>query len=81
MKVSERRTARWANIDPHNVDYLKVVPMKNALALASAAKLSKSHHIQMSANHYTGIVYLPFILTHIAGEARKGAEDDASVAE
>jgi predicted alpha/beta-hydrolase family hydrolase len=58
-----------------------VVPMKNALALASAAKLSKSHHIQMSANHYTGIVYLPFILTHIAGEARKGAEDDASVAE
>lgn len=56
-----------------------VVPMKNALALANAAKLSKSHHIQMSANHYTGIVYLPFILTHIAREAHKVSEDDAPV--
>jgi pimeloyl-ACP methyl ester carboxylesterase len=58
-----------------------VVPMKNALALANAAKLSKPHHIRMSANHYTGIVYLPFILTHIAGEARKGPEVDSPVGE
>lgn len=58
-----------------------VVPMKNALALARAAKLSKSHHIQIAVNHYTGIVYLPFILNHIAGNVRKGSEADTPVAE
>jgi len=46
-----------------------VVPPKNALALATAASLTKTHHIQMTANHYTGIVYLPFVLSHIAGHA------------
>jgi dienelactone hydrolase len=47
-----------------------VVPTKNATALATSAKLSKNHHIQMMANHYTGIVYLPFVLSHIAEHAR-----------
>ena len=46
-----------------------VVPPKNALALANAASLTKTHHIQMTANHYTGIVYLPFVLSHIARHA------------
>lgn len=46
-----------------------VVPPKNALALANAASLTKTHHIQMTANHYTGIVYLPFVLRHIARHA------------
>lgn len=45
--------------------YDKVVPMKNALALASAARLDESHHIRMAANHYTGIIFLPKILSHI----------------
>ena len=48
-----------------------VVPMKNAVALADAAKLPKTHHIQMAANHYTGIVQMPFVLTHIAKHARE----------
>jgi pimeloyl-ACP methyl ester carboxylesterase len=48
-----------------------VVPTKNAMALVNSAKLSKTHHIQMMANHYTGIVYLPFVLAHIAEHARK----------
>lgn len=47
-----------------------VVPIKNALALANAAKLTKAHHIHMTANHYTGVVYLPFVLAHIAKHAR-----------
>lgn len=47
-----------------------VVPPKNALALAKAARLPEKHHIQMAANHYSGIVYLPFVLTHIARHAR-----------
>ena len=46
-----------------------VVPPKNALALARSARLTKPHHIQMTANHYTGIVYLPFVLSHIAKHA------------
>lgn len=51
-----------------------VVPMKNALALASAAKLTKAHHIHMTANHYTGVVYLPFVLAHIGKHARGPSE-------
>jgi hypothetical protein len=49
--------------------------MKNALALASAAKLTKAHHVHMTANHYTGIVYLPFVLAHIAKHARGPSND------
>jgi len=51
-----------------------VVPQKNAQALANAARLTKPHHIQMTANHYTGIVYLPFVLSHIAQHACKPVE-------
>lgn len=47
-----------------------VVPLKNALVLARAAGLDSTHHIQMNANHYTGIIYLPFIIKHISDRAR-----------
>lgn len=43
-----------------------VVSMKNALALATAAKLDRQHHIHLDANHYSGVIYLPLILDHIA---------------
>lgn len=43
-----------------------VVPMKNALALAKLARLDDEHHIHLNANHYTGVVYLPTVLDHIA---------------
>jgi dienelactone hydrolase len=43
----------------------RVIPIKNATALAKSARLSKSHHIHMNANHYSGIIYLPFVLNHI----------------
>lgn len=49
-----------------------VVPMKNALALANLANLDDAHHIRLDANHYTGIVYLPSVLDHIAERVRKG---------
>ncbi len=42
-----------------------VVPPKNSAALATAAGLDQSHHIRMLANHYSGIVYFPFILHYI----------------
>ena len=42
-----------------------VVPIENAIALANAIPLAPSHHIQMLANHYTGIIYLPMVLGEI----------------
>jgi dienelactone hydrolase len=51
--------------------YDDVVPPKNSASLAAAAKLAESHHVQMAADHYSGIVYLPFILTHIRKQIPK----------
>lgn len=42
-----------------------VVPMKNAKALARAAKLEESHHICFTADHYSGVVFFPMVLSHI----------------
>lgn len=42
-----------------------VVPRENANALSAAARLDASHHIQMAANHYSGVVYVPMVLAHI----------------
>lgn len=53
-----------------------VVPLKNALALATVAKLQDGHHIRLNANHYSGIIYLPYVLSHIARRVR--ASDDAA---
>ncbi len=50
----------------YSAEYDRVVPMKNALILANAAKLDTPHHIKMAANHYTGILYYTFIVKHIA---------------
>lgn len=43
-----------------------VVPLRNASVLARASKLTRSHHILMNANHYSGMIYLPFVLRHIS---------------
>jgi dienelactone hydrolase len=47
-----------------------VVPIKNALALATAAKLKGPHHVRLNSTHYSGIIYLPYILDHIAKRVR-----------
>ena len=54
-----------------------VVPLKNANVLAEAAKLKKPHHILMNANHYSGIVYLPFVLRHISDQIVSLREDES----
>ena len=46
-------------------EYDTVVPIDNAVSLASTAGLDPTHHIRLSADHYSGIVFLPFILRHI----------------
>jgi dienelactone hydrolase len=43
-----------------------VVPPRSSESLAKAAGLTKTHHIQMNADHYSGIIYLPFVLNHMA---------------
>ena len=43
-----------------------VVPPRNSKMFADAAKLPESHHIEMDADHYSGIFQLPSVLKHIA---------------
>ncbi len=43
-----------------------VVPPRNSKLFAEAAKLPDSHHIEMEADHYSGIFQLPSVLKHIA---------------
>lgn len=45
-----------------------VVPLEHGRLLADAAGLADDHHVILEANHYTGILYLPIVLTRIAGE-------------
>jgi len=39
--------------------YDDVVPPRNAKLFAEAARLNSTHHMEMQANHYSGIVFLP----------------------
>ena len=41
--------------------YDDVVPPRNAKLFAEAAHLDATHHLEMQANHYSGIVFLPSI--------------------
>jgi len=43
-----------------------VVPPRNSKLFATAAKLPESHHIELDADHYSGIFQLPSVLKHIA---------------
>ncbi len=43
-----------------------VVPPRNAALLAAAAGLDERHHVQLAANHYTGVLYLPAVLAQMA---------------
>ncbi len=42
--------------------YDEVVPPRCSKALAVAARLPASHHIEMSCNHYSGAIYLPQVV-------------------
>ncbi len=52
-----------------------VVPPKNADLLAATVGLEKSHHVKMPANHYSGVVFLPMVFTHIQQEINAIHED------
>ena len=45
--------------------YDDVVSPASSLALAEAAKLPDGHHVELLADHYSGIVYLPMVIQEI----------------
>ncbi|MEZ5941504.1 MAG: hypothetical protein R3C18_08945 [Planctomycetaceae bacterium] len=46
--------------------YDEVVPLANAESLASKIGLAADHHTKLPSNHYTGVVFMPVILDHMA---------------
>lgn len=42
-----------------------VVPIRNSDLLASAAKIDDAHHVKLMANHYSGIIFLPMVLSQM----------------
>lgn len=42
-----------------------VVPRASSYALAKAARLPADHHVEMPANHYTGVIFLPVVIQQI----------------
>jgi len=58
----------------YNAMYDRVVPLENGQALADAIGLADGHHIRLPGNHYTTIVYFPWIVNHVAGQMRAEPE-------
>lgn len=50
----------------------QVVPPTHAQQLARAAQLTDDHHIQLWADHYTGIVYVPVVVESIVKNVKAG---------
>lgn len=57
--------------------YDDVVPPACSHALATAAKLPAGHHIEMAADHYSGILYLPAVIAEIRTKMNALAAADA----
>ena len=51
--------------------YDDVVPPSSSFAFAKAAKLPDGHHVELLADHYSGVVFLPMVIQQI----RKKMED------
>ncbi|TWU25440.1 Alpha/beta hydrolase family protein [Novipirellula galeiformis] len=54
----------------YSADYDQVVDIKNAVALANGIGLSLNHHVRMLADHYSGIIFVPFVLPRMAQHIR-----------
>ena len=46
--------------------YDDVVPPRNAKLFADAAHLESTHHVEMQANHYSGVIFLPMVTQQMA---------------
>lgn len=74
-----RPTGTWL----YSGRYDDVVPPACSLALAQAASLPAGHHIEMAADHYSGILYLPAVIAEIRAKMNTAppAESEGSEAE
>jgi dienelactone hydrolase len=52
-----------------------VVPPSCSFALAKAAKLPAGHHVEMPADHYSGVIYLPKVVKQFAEQMAEPSED------
>ncbi len=52
--------------------YDQVVDIKNAEALANRIPLTAEHHVRMLANHYSGAVYIPLVLSQMVTAINEG---------
>lgn len=53
----------------------QVVPPPHSHKLAEAARLPEDHHIQLWADHYTGIIYMPVVVEQIVKNVRLHADN------
>ena len=58
--------------------YDQVVDIKNAEALAKRIPLSPQHHVRMQANHYSGVVYIPLVLSQMVAAINESADGHAA---
>ncbi len=62
--------------------YDDVVPPACSLALVQAAKLPEGHHIEMPADHYSGVIYLPMVMQqmyqHMTNPLKDASSKDTS---
>jgi hypothetical protein len=49
------------------------VPIRNARLLAEAARLDKSHQVELPGDHYSVVIYFPLILEHVGSRIRDAA--------
>jgi dienelactone hydrolase len=54
----------------YTANFDQVIPPPNSDRLAEAMRIDPSHRITMAADHYTGIIYLPFLLKELATQVK-----------
>jgi len=52
-----------------------VIPKANSDALARAARLADQHHEKFNANHYSGLILMPWIVAKMAGNIVQFADE------
>ena len=56
----------------------RVVPIQNAIGLATKAGLDDGHHVRLPGNHYTAIVSFPVILQQVIDHIRVLSDSSAA---
>jgi hypothetical protein len=66
--IEPNRIAHRADPDRvwlYTANYDTVIPPRNSDRLAQALGIDDAHRVRMPADHYSGIIYLPFIMRHM----------------